>query len=75
MSERSKRRKHNKFDVNPNIFCFRNKFYFHRVQDIEFLDLNVMYGFGKLNLENPTVFNSENYFKYYILKLVHLLSF
>lgn len=57
-------------DVNPNIFSVSGtNFYFSPGFRInEFLDLNVMYGFGKLNLENPTVFNSENYFKYYIFE-------
>ena len=58
------------FDVNPNIFSVSGtNFYFSPGFRInEFLDFNVMYGFGKLNLENPTPYYSENYFKYYIFE-------
>lgn len=58
------------FDINPNIFPVSGtNFYISPgIRINEFLDFNIMYGFGKINLENPTIYYSENYFKYYTLE-------
>lgn len=58
------------FDINPNIFSVSGtNFYFSPgIRINEFLDFNIMYGLGKINLENPTIYSSENYFKYYIFE-------